>query len=290
MKQQGQRGAFLIIAAVFMLIVLAFLGVVFLTTFTTSTSTSLNEIQATRALALAEGGVEFEQFALAQNLDWYRSATDPFAVTGDVNLGVGHFNASVNIPATKLRAQMTLASTNPIRVCTTDRFSNPSGCIRIEDEFIRYTGLGSTAVVCSGQPPCFTGITRLSAACGGGVQAPHDRGEGVYPATLLVTNMPNNCSDMASLAMAANLKFLSAGTLDIQGEEVQYSGAGSSGGNLVLTGVQRCQGGTAGAAHAPNVPVTPLLIGGGTADVQAEVISTGTVGVAARAVKKTVQR
>lgn len=54
-----QRGAFLILAALFMLIVLVFLGTAFLTTFTTSTWSSLNKIQSTRAFYLAEGGIQF---------------------------------------------------------------------------------------------------------------------------------------------------------------------------------------------------------------------------------------
>lgn len=56
---ERQRGAFLILAAVFLLIVLAFLGVVFLSTFTTSTSTALNSIQSTRAFYLAGAGLQF---------------------------------------------------------------------------------------------------------------------------------------------------------------------------------------------------------------------------------------
>lgn len=56
---ERQRGAFLILAAVFLLIVLAFLGAVFLGTFTTSTSAVLNSIQSTRAFYLAGGGLQY---------------------------------------------------------------------------------------------------------------------------------------------------------------------------------------------------------------------------------------
>jgi hypothetical protein len=58
-RPDRQRGAFLILAAVFVLIVLSFLGLVFLTTFTTSTSSSLNDIQSTQALFIAEGGLHY---------------------------------------------------------------------------------------------------------------------------------------------------------------------------------------------------------------------------------------
>jgi hypothetical protein len=180
---------------------------------------------------------------------------------------------------------MTFATGNPIRVYTTARFLS-AGCLLIDDEFIQYTGTGATNAVCIGQPPCFTGITRAAAACyGGGTQAIHPRGHSVYPVSTTSTNMPNNCNDMVSLVLAAptNTKFLSAGTLDIQGEEVFYSGTSTVGGNLTLTGIQRCQGGTPTSGN--NLPATPVQ----SID-QVETISIATVGAAARTVKKTMQR
>jgi hypothetical protein len=289
-KNINQNGVSLI-AAIFIILVLAFMGVMFVSLINTSNFTAVNDMQSAQALYIAEGGVEFEQYSLAQNLDWYRSATDPFAVTGVLNLGAGSFTASIVLPATKLRAQVPAAGNNLIRVYTVARYL-PAGCIRIDNEFISYGAVGTTAAACNPyQPPCFTGITRGGAACfGGGAQALHTRGDGVYPVATLVTNMPNNCTDMASLTVSSNMKFLSAGTLDVEGEEVQYSGSSPAGVNMTFAGVQRCQGGTVSALHAAGVAVTPVLIGGGTADLQSEVTSTGVVGAAARVVKKTVQR
>ena len=289
----NQKGVSLI-AAIFIIVVLAFMGVMFLTMFSTSTLTSVNDLQSAQALYIAEGGVEFEQYILAQNLDWYRSTIDPFTITGVRNLGAGSFTASIFLPATKLRSQMTFSTTSSIRVYSIDRFS-PSGCIRIDDEFISYGGVGTTAAACNPyQPPCFTGITRAAAACnGGGTQTAHTRGDAVYPLVQLVTPMAANCSDMASLTIGWNQKFLSAGTLDIQGEEVRYSGSSPSGVNMILTGLQRCLDAASQItppAHVAGAPVTPVLIGGDSADLQSEVTSTGLVGAAARVVKKTVQR
>jgi len=211
-----------LIAAVFIIVILGFMGVMFVSLINTSALSSVNDLQSAQALNIAEGGVEFEQYSLAQNLDWYRSASDPFAVTGVVNLGAGSFTASIVLPATKLRSQMTFSTTSPIRVYSTDRFLPAGGCIRIDDEFIQYAGLGSTNPICSGKPPCFTGITRPAPACyGGGAQALHTRGDGVYPTATLVTNMSNDCITMATLTVSSNTKFLSAGTLIIELEEVQ---------------------------------------------------------------------
>ena len=293
MNSNNQNGVSLI-AAIFIIVVLGFMGVMFLSMINTGSFTAVNDIQSAQALYIAEGGVEYEQYSLAQNLDWYRSATDPFGVTGALNLGAGSFTASILLPATKLRAQMTFGTTNPIRVYTTGRFLAP-GCVRIDDEFISYGGVGTTVPACNpSSPPCFTGITRAAAACnGGGTQAAHTRGDAVYPLVQLVTPMAANCSDMASLTIGWNQKFLSAGTLDIQGEEVRYSGSSPSGVNMILTGLQRCLDAASQItppAHGAGAPVTPVLIGGDSADLQSEVTSTGLVGAATRVIKKTVQR
>jgi hypothetical protein len=278
----GNRKGSTLIIAIFIIVILAFMGVMFVSLINTSTFSSINNLQSMQALSVAEGGAEYEQLNLANNLDWYRSATDPLAAPTPHSLGTGSFTVTSNLPATKLRAQVPATGTNPLRVYTTDRFLS-SGCILIDDEFIQYTGLGATNAICGGRPPCFTNITRVAPACGGGTQAAHSRGDAVYPVSTTSTNLPNNCNDMAALIMTDNTKFLTAGTLDIQGEEVSYSGSSRSGGNLTLTGIQRCQGGTPTSGN--NLPATPIL-----SSDQAEVISMGTVGAAARTVKKTVQR
>ena len=287
-KNINQNGVSLI-AAIFILVVLAFMGVMFVSLINTSSLTSVNDMQSAQALYIAEGGVEFAQYSLAQNLDWYTSAKDPIS-TGAQNLGVGSFITTTTLPATKLHAVMPLASVNPVRVYTTDNFPVP-GCIQIELEFIRYTGTGTTVAACVGQPPCFTNITRAAAACfGGGTQARHDRGDVVYPMTALGTAMPNDCNYIPTLLITANSKLLTAGTLDVEGEEIAYGNSLTSGVTTTLIGVQRCQNGSPSAAHASGAPVTSLQIDGSSPDYEAEVASTGTMGAAARIVRKTIQR
>lgn len=293
-----QRGAFLIIAAVFLLIVLSFLGVVFLSTFTTSTSTSLNEVQSTRAFYVAEGGLAFHQRALALDLDWYRSATDPRLATIDKVLGAGTFTTDTFLPASMLSARMcdpAVPSCSPppaIRSYTTDRFPS-SGDLQIEDdlavraEFVHYTGIaGST----------FTGITRNVTIGGlGGTAVAHARGSRVYPVTTLLDAMPGTCSTIVALRVAAHSKFLGAGTLRVEAEEISYVGSSSAAGVLTLQGVQRCRNGTCASCtpaptHAVGIPVTPLLHNAGAPDYEAEVVSTGTVGTSVRVARNTIQR
>lgn len=293
-----QRGAFLIIAAVFMLIVLAFLGVVFLTTFTTSTSTATNELQSTRAFYVAEGGLAFHQRELALDLDWYRSAADPRLATIDKELGTGEFTTNTFLPASMLSARMcdpALPSCNPppaIRSYTTDRFPS-TGDLQIEDdlavyaEFVHYTGIsGST----------FTGVTRNVTIGGrGGTAVAHARGSRVYPVTTLLDAMPDNCNTIVALRVAAHAKFLGGGTLSVETEEISYAGSSSAAGVLTLQGVQRCRNGTCASCtpaptHAVGIPVTPLLFNAVAPDYEAEVVSTGTVGTSVRVARNTIQR
>lgn len=272
------------------MLILSVMGVTLISLVTTGSDVSINQLQSEQAFNVTEGGIEYEQRSLAQNLDWYRSVTDPMAITTR-NLGAGSFTVSSNLPATMLRNRIpTAASTAPVRVYTTNRFPS-SGYIQIEEdftgnaEFIQYTNIvGDT----------FAGIITRNVTIGGinnpGGASPHARGMLVYPVTTLIDNMPNNCTSIASLRVATHPKFLGAGTLDVEGEEITYTGSSVSGGNMTLTGVQRCQNGTASAAHPPGRPVTPVLVGGVSPDFEAETVSTGSVSSAVRVVRKTVQR
>lgn len=296
----GQRGAFLVIAAVFMLIVLSFLGAVFLGTFTTSTSTSLNEIQSTRAFAAAEGGLEFNQRDLALNLNWYLSTTDPLLVTANKPLGSGSFTATSTLPATLLRARMcdpALPSCIPppaILVYTTNRFPT-AGFLQIEDdisgsaEFVQYTGIAADT---------FTGVARnVTIGLVTGAAGSHARGSRVYPVTILRDAMPNTCATIPALRVDSHPKFLGGGTLDVEGEEILYTESSIAGGFLTLKGVRRNQNdiacvcpGCPPPSHAVGTPVTPLLIEGTSPDFEAEIVATGTVSGAARTTRKTAQR
>ena len=112
----------------------------------------------------------------------------------------------------------------------------------------------------------------------------------MYPVTTLSTALPANCTTVASINLAAHPKFLGAGTIDIEGEELLYSGSSTSGGTLTVTGVLRCQNGTLAAAHAAGAFVTPMLVDGTPVDYEAEVISTGTLGNSQRFSRRSVQR
>lgn len=286
-----QRGVSLI-AAIFIIVVLAFMGVMFLSMVSTSTLTSVNDMQSAQALSSAEGGVEYAQRALALNLDWYRSATDPFSSTA-LPLGLNStFTVTTTVPATLLRNRIpTAASTAPITVYAPTSLFPTVGDIQVEDditanaEFIHYTNIvGNTF---AGVITRNVTIGTVAGAAGAGA---HARGSRVYPVTTLIDAMPPDCNDIGTLRITAHPKFLGAGTLDIGGEEILYAGSSTVGAVMTLTGVQRCRGTIVNMAHPAGRPVTPVLVGGDSASYEAEAVSTGAVGNAVRMVRKTVQR
>lgn len=274
-----------IIAAIFIIVILAFMGVMFLSLIGTGSFTAVNDMQAMQAFSIAEGGVEFEQRSLSQSIDWYRGTTDPlYNDTRNLGSGGGSLTASTRVPATALRRRLQPGDLTA-SVYTTAGFS-PNGFLQIDDnvatgaEFVRYTiQNGNTFNIVRAQP-----IGTIATVANN-----FSRGTYVYPVSTLVDALANACNTPASFRITANVKLLGSGTVTIEGEEIVYSGSSTAGGNITLTGVQRCLNGAVSAAHSVGQPVTPLLFGG-SADLQSEVTSTGTIGAAVRVVRKTVQR
>lgn len=288
-RQQG----FLLITSVVLIVVAALLLTVMVFLGVTGNESSVGHSQSGQALFVAESGIEYEQRQLARNLDWYRSPSDPFDLTTR-NLGRGSFTVQANLPATILRNRISTAGAiASIRVYSTDRFPIPPACspcyVQVGDditggaEYMSYTGTSGGDT--------FTGITR-NVTIGGitGTAAIRPRGEQVYPVTILSANMVNSCAAPTSFNVGAHSKFLGAGTVDIEGEEISYTGSTTAGGVMTLTGVSRCQNGTTSAAHNAGRPVTSLLVDGSDPDYEAEVFSDGTVAGTVRRARKTVQR
>jgi hypothetical protein len=307
---QNQRGAGLIII-VAMLLILGVIGAVFVSLIGNESFTAMNQSAGLLTFGITDGGVEFEQYNLAQNVDWYRSATDPMTAsirTIGTAPNTGSFTVSSNLPATKLSKKFETADATAT-VYTTQRF--PSACpsmpgavcyLQMEDdiagtaEFVSYTiGSGTT----------FTIIAHgVSVGVVNSAASRHDRNDRVYPVTNLLTLQSNaSCAVTTPFQITANSKFLSAGTISIydnsgpppQQEEIDYTGSSTSGNTMTLTGVRRCRNGTGPFTLNVGSPVTPLTFDNASPDYQAEIVSTGTVAVtitgnAIRVIRKTVQR
>ena len=282
-----KQGGFVMMVLLIIVVVLVFLAIAVGYQLANSTLSSASHVGSMQALFQAESGLEYEQRRWAQNLDWYRSTTDPNpTIATPQALGTGTFVVYSNLPATLVKSGLSAAGTT-LNAYTTSRFPT-SGILQIEDdltasaEFVRYSGISGTT---------FTGLTRAQPV--GTVTTlagTHVRSDTVYPVTILRTALLADCVSLTSIQVDANSKFLSAGTLDIEGEEISYNSSSTTGGTTTLSGVTRCLGLTTSVAHAVGQPVTPALVGGDSSDNQVEMISTGAQGTNIRYARRTIQR
>jgi len=297
MRQPGlnirRTRGFLLIVAILLVLVVA-VAVAALGNMTSSdVRSSAAHAQSVQAFYLAESGLEVEQRRWAQNLNWYRSTTDPNPSPASAQtLGAGNFTVYANLPATLLKKNLSAAA-NAITAYSTDRFP-ASGTLQIEEdltagaEFVTYTNI--TPV---GGNPTFGGVTRgRSVGTVTSSAGSHGRSETIYPVTTLLTPLlATSCNTIpVPFQIAYHPKFLTAGTLDIEGEEIGYAGSSVAGGNMTLTGVKRCLGLAGPLAHAAGQPVTPVLVGGDSADYEVETVATGAVGSNIRYARRTIQR
>ena len=280
------------IVAIVLLVVIAFLAVMLSSLVAGNAISGASHFGSMQALYQADSGLEFEQRRWAQNLNWYRSTTDPNPNPAAAQiLATGSFTVNTNLPATLLKTRLA-PGVNTITAYTTNRFP-ASGILQLEEdltlgaEFVRYTGISGNT---------FTSVARgATVGTVASIGAAHARSDKVYPVTTLVDALTASCTPPASFRIAAHSKFLSAGTLDIEGEEISYSGSSVTGGNMTLTGVQRCLDTLPPAvpvpiAHNVGQPVTPVLSNGTSASYQVEMIATGTMGSNIRYARKTSQR
>ena len=153
-KLQNQSGVS-IIAAIFIIVILAFMGMVFLTLSTSTTSTSINELQSTRALYVAEGGLErgIRYFTAPTLTERVACASIPATNT---SLGSGEFSLTIEAgspfyssAATTLSGAIGAGDTT-INVGTTAGYAT-FGRIMIDRELIDYTGVTANS---------FTGVLR----------------------------------------------------------------------------------------------------------------------------------
>ena len=307
MDLSRRQGGFMLIAAIVLLVVAAALAVTIALIAGTSAGSASDNLQSGQALFVAGSGLEFETRRAAQNLDWYRSSTDPTAASGPQALGQGTFTSSSNFPATKLRQRLLSTASGPaavICVYTVDRFP-ASGTLQIGDdigagaggEFVTYAGTTASSASCNNLP-AFTSLTRGVLIAGTGVPAvDHARGDVAYAVTTLIDNLAATCVAPASLRINDNSKFLNSGTISLDdgganSEDISYATSSRAGGVMTLTGLIRlltppCP---AWAAGAPERPQLVNSTGGSTHDFESLASSTGTVGSTQRTVNQVLQR
>jgi hypothetical protein len=302
MDHRRRQSGFLLIAAIVLVVVASMLAVTIAMIAASSGSSATDNLQSGQALFLADSGVEFEARRMAQNVDWYRSSTDPTTSSGAQSLGAGTFTTSSNLPATKLRRRVVGAST---AVCayTVDRFPT-AGTIQIDDdvsttaEFVSYTGTTASSAAC-GNLPAFTGIGR-GASVGGvaTVTQDHSRDDIAYPVTTLIDPLAASatCVAPATLRITDNTKFLNGGTISLDdgtnAEDISYTSSSRAGGVMTLRGLTRLLGVgcTNWLAGAPVRPQLANSTGGSANDSEALASAVGNVGSTQRTMNRVLQR
>jgi hypothetical protein len=220
-NRNDQNGVSLI-AAVFIIVVLAFMGVMFVSLINTGGFTAVHDMQSTQALFIAEGGI---QYTLGLN----RNNIPNYSTNGIwTNLGEGQFK--VDTPA-YLTANIA-AGAGVITVDSTASFPS-AGRITIGSDFgIAYTGTDATH---------FTGVS--------GGQA-HSQFNSVYPATQLASAIASDpsCTPLPNINVVE-----STGGFDIPGvifiDTEYFYCTGTGVGPIRFTGCKRCYANSAPAAH-----------------------------------------
>jgi hypothetical protein len=243
----NQNGAS-IIAAIFIIVVLAFMSIMFVSMIGTDSMTSINDLQAEQAFSVAEGGIEF----ILKN----RSFPDYSTGAAGINLGTGNF--SVSTP-TYLTADPGAAGTT-ITVQSTANFP-ASGRITIDSELMDYTG--STATT-------FTGAAR---GAGGTIAVAHPAGRAVYPVTSVADNPL--AAGSTTINVSSTRGFRVPGVIIIDVEYIYCTGT-----NVANTQFTSCTRGFKGSVAASHPNLSGVF--------QYSITSTGTVGSAQRAVTRSV--
>jgi hypothetical protein len=171
----SQRGIS-IIAAVFIITILAFMGVMFVTLVSTSSLTSVNDMQAAQALAVADGGAEYV----------LENQVFPVYSAAGVSLGSGNFSVTSQYigpggiaPATVTDNPLTAAATT-INVTSTANYVVP-GVVLIDSEYIHCTSISGGNQ--------FTGCTRVWA---GSLPSTHNLGSALTQAVITSTGTVGN--------------------------------------------------------------------------------------------------
>ncbi len=277
---QSQQGAS-IIAVIFLIVVVAFLGVIIVSLYVTQSSQAIGELHSTQALYIADGGVEY---ALKDpsgkgfpNYSYPLYSTR--GATPNIVLGQGNF--ITNSPAVLTAAiPQTPQAGQPINVSiwtSSSDFTPPAANAGVVIE----TGGNRDELLCTG--PNSTASLQGCSKIPAGLIRVHNVDDAVYPITTLsgvgVQITGANCNSLASINVSYDTAmFLPQGILKIDSEYFHYTGKTANS----FTNVTRCFRGSSNQPH-----------NGGSVVYQYVITSTGTVstifgGNAQRVVRVTV--
>lgn len=240
-KLQNQSGVS-IIAAIFIIVILAFMGLVFLTLFTATSSTSINELQSTQALYVAEGGMERALYGL--RTDTVCASPPPGSVTyNNISIGQGSFTVTETLYSPAVPTTLSAAITNTdttIPLVSTAGYA-PHGRIQIDFEKIDYAGISGNNLL---------GARR---AVAGSTAAAHASGASVFQNECLIHSVGTVGSAVrtfeASVALPGFTAFLDGNAVGVTTAGVTIATLNTglpAGDNLVLAKISLRNTGAAG--------------------------------------------
>jgi Tfp pilus assembly protein PilX len=158
-EQRKKQNGTSLIAAVFIIVILAFMGVMFASLIGTSSFTAVNDLQSAQALYVAEGGLENAGLLLnAPDLTNRTSCGNLAAALNAKALGAGRFTVTVDAGspfspanAVTLAGLGIIGTTVNVSADPASAGYAPSGRIMIDRELIDYSGLSGNS---------FTGVVR----------------------------------------------------------------------------------------------------------------------------------
>lgn len=217
-NRTNQKGVSLI-AAIFIIIVLAFMGVMFLSLVSKGSFSAVNTMQSAQALYVADGGIRYTLALNKNNIPNY--STHGIWTT----LGLGEFKVDT---ISYLTATVNVGATS-INVDSTNNFP-ASGRITIDSEFIVFTAKTANTFTVNA------------------VTAPHNRYNSVYPAAQLLNPGLNGVCGTVNINVVATDDtgaFNIPGVIFIDNEYFHCSAKTAT----QFQNCQRCYAGSSPAAH-----------------------------------------
>lgn len=211
-KQQG----YLLISAIALIVVVAFLAASVSYIAVTHTEATINQIDSEQAFYIAEAGLARAKFKLFTTDPTQRIDCD--AVSGDaaltnVSFGGGQFTVTSSIsqpsPPPTLSAHIN-AVTTVIPVTSLAGLTS-GGRVMLDKELVDYTSGTSDSLSCGGSPPCLVGVTR---GTGGTNNVAHQSGTAVSQYECEITSkgaVPSFATPVAQRHVAALLVQLGDG-------------------------------------------------------------------------------
>lgn len=136
-----------LIAAVFIIVILGFMGVMFLSMINTGTLTSVNDLQSGQAFSIAEGGLERAVYRLKNGTSCNPAFPTNLNET-NVLLGQGDFDiAGINYTDSTAVLSAGINNVDTIIPVTSSVNFAPMGRIMIESEIIDYHGISGNTLI-----------------------------------------------------------------------------------------------------------------------------------------------